>query len=77
MVEVRIRKFFGAMNAVLGQIGGVCRSDKVWSKIMDMKLSPVLAFGSHFWDYDKSDVSYMVKLIENIIRDDYKPPKLP
>ena len=60
MVEVRIRKFFGAVNVVLGQIGGVCRSDKVWLKIVDMKLFPVLAFGSHLWDYDRSDVSYMV-----------------
>ena len=41
-------------------IGGVCRSDKVWLKIVDMKLFPVLALGSHIWDYDRSDVSYMV-----------------
>ena len=40
---------------VLGQIGGVCRYDKVWLKIVDMKLFPVLAFGSHLWN-----VSYMV-----------------
>ena len=38
IVEVRIRKFFGEVNAVLGQIGGVCRSDKVWLKSVDMKL---------------------------------------
>ena len=49
------------LHAVLGQIGGVCRSDKVWLKIVDMKLFPVLAFGSHVWDYDRSDVSYMAK----------------
>ena len=61
MVEARIRKFFEAVNAVLGQIGGVCtRSDKVWLKIVDMKLFSVLAFGSHLWDYDRSDVSYVV-----------------
>ena len=50
MVEARIRQFFGAVNAVLGQIGGVGRSDKVWLQIVDMKLFPVLAFGTHLWD---------------------------
>ena len=48
------------VDAVLGQIGGVCRSDKVWLKIVDMKLLPVLAFGSHLGNYDRSDVSCMV-----------------
>ena len=60
MVEARIRIFFGVVNAVLEQIGGMCRSDKVWLEIVDMKRFPVLAFGSHLWDYDTSDVSYMV-----------------
>ena len=60
MVEARIRKFFEAVNTVLGQIDDVFKSDKVWLKIVDMKLFPVLAFDSYFWDYDRSDVSYMV-----------------
>ena len=30
MVKARIRKFFGAVDAVLGQIGGMCSSEKVW-----------------------------------------------
>ena len=47
MVETRIRKFFEAVNTVLGEIDDVFRSDKVWLKIVDMKLFPVLASGSH------------------------------
>ena len=41
----------------------VCRSEKVYLKIVDMKLFPLLAFCSHLWDYDRSessDVSCMV-----------------
>ena len=60
MVEAGIRKFFGAVNAVLGQIGDVCRSDEIWLRIVYMRHCSVLAFGSHLWDYDRSDVSYMV-----------------
>ena len=47
------------MNAVLGKIGGVCRSDKVRLEIVDMNHFTVLAFGSYLWDYDRSNVSYM------------------
>ena len=47
----------------------VCRSDKVWLKIMDMKFFPVLSFGSHLWNYDKADVSYMVN---QAIRKDFR-----
>ena len=48
MVEARIRKFFETVNAVLGQkIGGVCRSDKVWLRIVGIRLFLVLAFGSY------------------------------
>ena len=38
----------------------MCRFDKAWLIIVDIKLFLVVAFGSHIWDSDRSDVLYMI-----------------
>ena len=49
-VESRIRKYFGAVNAVVSRLGGKVSSDKSWMRIVDVQLFPVLSYGSHMWN---------------------------
>ena len=49
-------KFYGAVNTVVSRLGGVCSSDKVWMTIVEKQLFPVLAYGSHLWNYGKSSI---------------------
>ena len=37
----------------MARLGGVCGSDKIWTKIVDTQLYPILAFESHLWDVEK------------------------
>ena len=46
-VEARLRKFFGGVNTVLGKIGGMCESQKVWMEIVDRQLFPIMSYGCH------------------------------
>ena len=38
VTQERCRKFYGAVNCVVALLGGVCRSDKIWTKIVDTQL---------------------------------------
>ena len=59
VVEPRIRKFFGAVNTVVGKLGGLYLHDSVWLKILDVKLFPVVAYGCHVWDTGRLSVMRM------------------
>ena len=45
-MESRVRKYFGAINAVVSRLGGKASSDKSWIQIVDVQLFPVLSYGS-------------------------------
>lgn len=34
----RHHKYYGAVNSVVAQLGGVCKSDVIWSRIVDIQL---------------------------------------
>ena len=55
-ITKRVGKFYGAVNTVVSRLGGFCSSDKVWMTIVEKQLFPVLAYGSHLWNYGKSSV---------------------
>ena len=61
-VEARVRKFFGGVNAVLGRIGSVCESQKVWMEIVDRQLFPILSYGCHLWELERTDVKMMINM---------------
>ena len=61
-VEARVRKFFDGVNAVLGRIGGVCASQKVWMEIVDRQLFPIMAYGCHLWELERTDVKMMINM---------------
>ena len=65
-LEARKRKFYAAVNGVISQLGGSCSKDSVWMMIMESQLFPVLAYGSHLWNFEQSVVETSVKLTQRI-----------
>ena len=59
-VKKRIQKYYGAVNSIISRLGGYCTSDKVWAKIIDVQLFPVLTYGSQLWDISKVSVIYSI-----------------
>ena len=55
-LEARKRKFYAAVNGVISRLGGSCPKDSVWMTIMQSQLFPVLAYGSHLWNFERSIV---------------------
>ena len=55
-LEARKRKFYAAVNGVISRLGGSCPKDSVWMTIMERQLFPVLAYGSHLWNFERSIV---------------------
>lgn len=64
-VEDRSRKFYTAVNAAVARLAGLCLSNLAWKQIMDVQLSPVLFYGSHLWELDKSSV---VRAVNRVYR---------
>ena len=52
-LEARKRKFYAG---VVTRLGGICSNDSVWMKIMECQLFPVLAYGCHLWNFEKSSL---------------------
>ena len=59
-LEARKRKFYAAVNGVIRRFGGSCSKYSVWMKIMKSQLFPVLAYGSHLWNFERSVVETSV-----------------
>ena len=53
-IEARIRKFLGGVNGLVSKLGGVCRSEKVWTRLVEVQLFPILSYGCHMWELEKS-----------------------
>ena len=47
---------YAAVNGVISRLGGSCPKDSVWMTIMERQLFPVLAYGSHLWNFERSIV---------------------
>ena len=56
-VEARTRIFYGSVNGVVGKLLGVCRNENVWMGIMEMSLFPILSYGCHLWDLERTSVA--------------------
>ena len=52
--------FFAAVNSVVSRLGGTCLNDDTWKKIVDTQLFPILSFGSHLWNLEKTSLSKTV-----------------
>ena len=59
-LEGRKRKFYAAVNGVISRLGGSCPKDSVWMTIMERQLFPVVAYGSHLWNFERSIVETSV-----------------
>ena len=46
---------------MLGRIGGVSHSDKVWMTIIDRPLFPIMSYGCHLWDLNRCGLTRMIK----------------
>ena len=55
-VKKRIQKYYGTVHSIISRLGGYCTSDKVWAKIIDVQLFPVVTYGSQLWDISKVSV---------------------
>ena len=42
-VEGKLRKFFGGVKTVLGKIGSMCKSQKVWMEIINRQSLPIMS----------------------------------
>ena len=39
-----------------GKIGTMCESQNFWMEIIDRQLFPIMSYGCHLWDLDRTDV---------------------